>query len=107
MRCSSQIPISLLFSWTGAEMSVEQKSLNVFVYAPALVGGDEKRPLAIVHRMERALPGLRLEWTTSEKDDFIALRHRIPGPSARCGAAFARTAYRDGRVGCPAHRCAA
>jgi hypothetical protein len=26
--------------------------------------------------MERAVPGLRLEWTTSERDDLIPLRHR-------------------------------
>jgi hypothetical protein len=49
--------------------------LNVIVYAPALMG-DERRPLAIAQRMERALPGLRLEWTTSEKDDLIALPNR-------------------------------
>jgi hypothetical protein len=59
-------------------MSAEQKSLNVIVYAPALVG-DEKRPLAIAQGMERALPGLRLEWTTSEKDDLIALPNRDEG----------------------------
>jgi len=56
-------------------MSAEQKSLNVIVYAPALVG-DEKRPLAIAQGMERALPGLRLAWTLSEKGSFIALTHR-------------------------------
>jgi hypothetical protein len=59
-------------------MAAEQKSLNVIVYAPALAG-DEKRPLAIAHRMERALPGLRLEWTTSGKDDLIALPNRDEG----------------------------
>ncbi len=59
-------------------MSAEQKSLNVLVYAPALVG-DEKRPLAIAQGMERALPGLRLEWTTSEKDELIALPNRDEG----------------------------
>jgi hypothetical protein len=59
-------------------MPAEQNSLNVIAYAPALVG-DEKRPLANVHRMERALPGLRLEWTTSEKDDLIALPNRDEG----------------------------
>ncbi|REG37291.1 hypothetical protein ATI61_101273 [Archangium gephyra] len=48
------------------------------VFAPALVG-DEKRPLVIAQRMERALPGLRLEWTTSEKDDLIALPNRDEG----------------------------
>ncbi|REG34614.1 hypothetical protein ATI61_103520 [Archangium gephyra] len=59
-------------------MSAEQKSLNVVVYAPALVG-DEKRPLAIAQGMERALRGLRLEWTTSEKDGLIALPNRDEG----------------------------
>ncbi|HZH76318.1 MAG TPA: DUF5953 family protein [Archangium sp.] len=56
-------------------MAATQKSLHLTVYAPALVG-DDGRPLAIVHGMERAVPGLRLEWTTSEKDDLIALPHR-------------------------------
>jgi hypothetical protein len=36
----------------------------MLVYAPALLAG-EGRPVAIVHAMERALPGLHLEWTTS------------------------------------------
>jgi hypothetical protein len=56
-------------------MTAAQDSLNLNVYAPALVG-DEQRPLAIVHGMERAFPGLRLEWTTSEKEDLIKLAHR-------------------------------
>jgi hypothetical protein len=51
------------------------KALTLTVYAPAL-GADDGRPLAIVHGMERALPGLRLAWTLSEKGDFIALTHR-------------------------------
>ncbi|WNG27820.1 hypothetical protein F0U62_30285 [Cystobacter fuscus] len=59
-------------------MAAEQKSLTVIVYASALVG-DEKRPLAIAQGMERALPGLRLEWTTSEKEDLIALPDRDEG----------------------------
>jgi len=49
--------------------------ITISVYAPALVG-DDGRPLAIVHGMERAFPGLRLRWTTSEKDDLIAVPHR-------------------------------
>ncbi|ATB39241.1 hypothetical protein CYFUS_004685 [Cystobacter fuscus] len=52
-----------------------RNGITISVYAPALVGDDE-RPLAIVHGMERALPGLRLEWTTSEKEDLIPLHHR-------------------------------
>jgi len=59
-------------------MPAEKKSLNVIVFAPALVG-DEKRPLTIAQQMERALPGLRLEWTTSEKNDLIALPNRDEG----------------------------
>ncbi|SEM61559.1 hypothetical protein SAMN05444354_119134 [Stigmatella aurantiaca] len=47
----------------------------MLVYAPALVGADS-RPLTLVHGMERALPGLRLEWTTSEKENLVALPHR-------------------------------
>jgi hypothetical protein len=49
--------------------------LGLAVYAPALVHGDA-RPLAIIHGMERALPGLRLGWTTSGKEDLIPLPHR-------------------------------
>ncbi|MFE8596559.1 DUF5953 family protein [Archangium violaceum] len=49
--------------------------LGVVVYAPSLVSG-EARPLAIIHGMERALPGLRLGWTTSGKEDLIPLPHR-------------------------------
>ena len=56
-------------------MAAAQESLNLNVYAPALMGDDE-RPLTIVHGMERALPGLRLAWTLSEKGGFIALTHR-------------------------------
>jgi hypothetical protein len=50
-------------------------NMTVSVYAPALVD-DDGRPLAIVHGMERAFPVLRLRWTTSEKDDLIAVPHR-------------------------------
>ncbi|HYO65004.1 MAG TPA: DUF5953 family protein, partial [Archangium sp.] len=49
--------------------------LGIIVYAPALVG-KERRPLAIIHGMEGALPGLRLGWTLSKKEEFIALPHR-------------------------------
>ncbi len=62
-------------SWTGADMSFGRNEITVSVYAPAL-GGDDGRPLAIVHGVEHALPGLRLGWTTSEKDDLIPLPHR-------------------------------
>ncbi|HVG57663.1 MAG TPA: DUF5953 family protein [Hyalangium sp.] len=56
-------------------MSFDRNEITISVYAPALEGGDG-RPLAIVHGMERALNGLRLGWTTSEKDDLIPLPHR-------------------------------
>jgi hypothetical protein len=56
-------------------MTAAQKSLNLNIYAPALVS-DDKRPLVIVHGMERALPGLWLAWTLSEKGAFIPLTHR-------------------------------
>lgn len=56
-------------------MAFAPNDIVVSVYAPALMG-DDGRPLAIVHGMERAFPGLRLRWTTSEKDDLIAVPHR-------------------------------
>jgi len=56
-------------------MTVFPDELDIIVYATALLG-DDRRPLAIVHGMEGALPGLRLEWTLSEKEEYIALTHR-------------------------------
>jgi hypothetical protein len=56
-------------------MVTDPTDLRVMAYAPALVRGDV-RPLTIIHGMERALPGLRLGWTTSGKEDLIALPHR-------------------------------
>ncbi|WP_044191472.1 DUF5953 family protein [Hyalangium minutum] len=55
-----------------------RNEIVISVYAPTLVG-DETRPLAIAQGMERALPGLRLGWTTSEKEDLIPLPHRDQG----------------------------
>ncbi|RYZ40848.1 MAG: hypothetical protein EOO71_14485 [Myxococcaceae bacterium] len=52
-----------------------RKRLGIIVYAPALVGNDG-RSLAVVHGMERALPGLRLEWRVSEGGRLIALPQR-------------------------------
>jgi len=49
--------------------------LGIAVYGPALLHGDE-RSLDIIHGMERALPGLRLGWTTSGKEDLIPLPYR-------------------------------
>jgi hypothetical protein len=56
-------------------MAVTPNELVIIVDAPALAG-DDGRPLAVVRGMERALPGLLLGWTTSEKEDLIALPHR-------------------------------
>ncbi|WP_163867561.1 DUF5953 family protein [Myxococcus eversor] len=56
-------------------MTSRQDELAIIVYAPVFQG-DEGRALAIIHGMERALPGLRLEWTSSEKEDLIALPDR-------------------------------
>ncbi|MDC0714354.1 DUF5953 family protein [Stigmatella sp. ncwal1] len=50
-------------------MAVNQTNIGIIVYAPAL-RGDDGRPLAIVHGMEGAIPGLRLGWTFSEREVF-------------------------------------
>ncbi|MBM7114848.1 DUF5953 family protein [Archangium primigenium] len=42
------------------------RRFNLIVYAPALVR-DDGRPVSVVHGMERAVPGLRLEWTVSDE----------------------------------------
>jgi len=49
--------------------------LGIIVYAPALVGNDG-RTLAVIHGMERAFPGLRLEWMVSEDGRTVALPQR-------------------------------
>jgi hypothetical protein len=51
------------------------RTLIVRVYAPALAGND-RRTLDIVHGMEKALPGLRLEWRLSDSGRPIALPQR-------------------------------
>ena len=56
-------------------MMASSDELGIIVYAPALLNED-RRPLALVRGMESALPGLRLDWTLSEKEEFIALTHR-------------------------------
>nr|WP_128796336.1 DUF5953 family protein [Corallococcus coralloides] len=56
-------------------MATTKKYLRLAVYAPAL-GRDDGRPLAIVHGMESAVPGLRLEWTNSDTNELIALPQR-------------------------------
>jgi hypothetical protein len=52
-----------------------RKKLGIIIYAPALVGND-RRTLAIVQGMERALPGLRMEWEVSENGRLKALPQR-------------------------------
>jgi len=52
-----------------------QNPLIINVYAPALVG-DDNRTLAAVHGLERALPGLRLEWRVTERRRLAALPQR-------------------------------
>ncbi len=49
--------------------------MTLIVYAPALVG-DDSRPVAVVHGMERAFPGLRLDWRVAEDGRPIALPQR-------------------------------
>ncbi|WP_375755499.1 DUF5953 family protein [Corallococcus exercitus] len=49
-----------------------RKRLGLIVYAPALVGRD-RRTIESVHGMEKALPGLRLEWRLSNGGRPIAL----------------------------------
>jgi hypothetical protein len=56
-------------------MSFTQNTLNIHVYAPALVG-DDRRPAAVVHAMERALSGLRLGWTVTDKHQLRPLPER-------------------------------
>ncbi|SET75131.1 DUF5953 family protein [Stigmatella erecta] len=53
----------------------KRRTLILIVYAPALVG-DDGRTLAVVHGIERALPGVRLEWELSKAGRPIALPQR-------------------------------
>ena len=53
-------------------MSFTKSTLGIHVYAAPLVPAD-KRPLAVVQGMERALSGLRLEWTVSDEHQLISL----------------------------------
>ncbi len=56
-------------------MSASQNSLTLGVYAPALTG-DDSRPLAVIHALERALPGVRLGWTMTEAEGLVPLPQR-------------------------------
>jgi len=55
--------------------TAQDNELFMLVYAPALVG-DETRPVAIVHAMESALPGLHLGWMISDEGLRIPLSDR-------------------------------
>ncbi|HYH98680.1 DUF5953 family protein [Hyalangium sp.] len=52
-----------------------RRRLLIIVYAPALMGKD-RRTLDSVHGMEKALPGLRLEWRLAKGGRPIALPQR-------------------------------
>jgi hypothetical protein len=52
-----------------------RKSLILITHAPALVDND-RRALAVVQGMERAFPGLRLEWRVTEARQLAALPQR-------------------------------
>jgi hypothetical protein len=52
-----------------------QSPLILNLYTPALVGADN-RTIAAVHGLERALPGLRLEWIVTEKRRLAVLPQR-------------------------------
>ncbi|MCP3137793.1 DUF5953 family protein [Pyxidicoccus xibeiensis] len=52
-----------------------QSTLILIVYAPAFVS-DDNRTIAAVHALERALPGLRLEWRVTERRRLAALPQR-------------------------------
>jgi hypothetical protein len=52
-----------------------RKKLGIVVYAPALVGND-RRALDSVHGLERALPGLRMEWEVSDDGRLNPLPQR-------------------------------
>jgi hypothetical protein len=53
----------------------KQRSLDLIVYAPALVGRDG-RTVDVIHGMEKALPGLRLAWRLSAGGRPIPLPQR-------------------------------
>jgi len=55
--------------------ATHRDDLALIAYAPALLGDDD-RPLAIIHAMERSLPGLYLGWKISEEGQRIPLPER-------------------------------
>ncbi|MCK8504128.1 MULTISPECIES: DUF5953 family protein [Myxococcus] len=52
-----------------------RKALTLVAYAPPLTGKDG-RALAVVQAMEKALPGLRLEWEIGQGEHPVALQQR-------------------------------
>lgn len=52
-----------------------QNTLGLKVFAPA-GAGDESRFVAAVHGLERAFPGMHLEWTVSDEHQLIRLSQR-------------------------------
>ena len=52
-----------------------QNEIGIIVYAPDMVDNDD-RPLAVVRGMERAFPGLRLEWRITDKGELVPLPQR-------------------------------
>jgi hypothetical protein len=65
----------MLSSWIGVEMPALKGELGIAVYAPVR-RGDSNRPLAVIHGMERALPGLYLGWIISDEGQRIPLPQR-------------------------------
>ncbi len=49
--------------------------LTLITYAPALVGKDN-RTLNVIHGIEKAFPGLRLEWEVGEGGRLGSLPRR-------------------------------
>jgi hypothetical protein len=52
-----------------------ENEIGIIVYAPDMVDDDD-RPLAVVRGMERAFPGLRLEWRITDKGELVHLPQR-------------------------------
>ena len=55
--------------------ATQRNQISMIVYTPALAG-DDGRPLAVVHAMERAHPGLRIGLMISDEGQLIPLPDR-------------------------------
>ncbi len=55
--------------------ATQRTQISMIVYAPALAG-DDGRPLAVVHAMERAHPGLRIGLMISDEGQLVPLPER-------------------------------